>query len=70
MDSRDSLYTYNVSAVPQPSFIADLDENLVQLKVLYNMIYNVSVVRASPCGQRINVTTFDQLHYGECHACT
>lgn len=65
---ENSLYSYYVLIIPQPSFIIRLNRSSVQLKVLYNVLYNVSVVKTSPCGQR--VYTVNELYYGKCHACT
>ena len=68
---ENSLYTYHVDVTPQPPFIISLNRSSVQLKLLYNVPYNVSVVKTSPCGQSLRSrVTIDELYYGECPACT
>ena len=60
------IYTYHVDIVPQPSsLIIGVNRSSVQLKILYNLAYNVSVVKMSPCGQ--SIATIIELYYGECH---
>ena len=53
--------SYNVSVVPQAS-IRFTRSTSIQLTVLYNVLYNVSIV-ASLCGQ--NTTGISVLSYGE-----
>ena len=64
---ENSLYSYHIHVTPQPSFIVKLNRSSVQLKVLYNLLYNVSVVNLSPCGQRVH--SISELYYGECCTC-
>jgi hypothetical protein len=61
---ENSLYTYHVDVTPQPAFRMNLRRNSIRLKVEYNILYNVSIVIMSPCGQTV---TIDEIYYGECH---
>jgi hypothetical protein len=61
----NSFYTYHVDVTPQPGFRMNLRRNSIRLKVEYNILYNVSIVKVSPCGQM--VTVLDEIYYGECH---
>ena len=62
----NSLYTYHVDIIPQPSFIISLNRSSVQLRIPYNVPYNVSVVKMSPCGQSLRSrVTINELYYGE-----
>ena len=59
----NSLHTYRVNITPQSAFSVRLKRNSISLKVEYNVLYNVSIVTVSPCGQA--VTTNEILYYGE-----
>ena len=59
------LFTYHVDINPQPSSIMNLNKSSVCLRVEYNISYNVSIMKVSPCGQ--NITNNEILYYGECH---
>jgi hypothetical protein len=63
---ENSLYTYHVDVTPQPAFRMNLRRNSIRLEIEYNILYNVSIVKASPCGQTVTVSEI--LYYGECHA--
>jgi hypothetical protein len=62
---ENSLYTYHVDVTPQPAFRMNLRRNSIHLKVEYNILYNVSIVKVSPCGQTI--TMLDEIYYGKYH---
>ena len=55
---------YRVSATPQLISHAFIEHTMVQLKVSYNIRYNVSVLAASACGEN-NVTMFAEVYHGE-----
>ena len=63
-------YLYHVSAIPQlrsQPFINDhstANNITVQVEVLYNIQYNVSILAASSCGKN-NFTNFTQVYFGE-----
>ena len=65
------LYTYHmhdiVNDTPQSAFNVKLKRHSIRLKVEYNVLYNVSIVMESPCGQTVTVNEI--LYYGECHTC-
>ena len=64
---ENPLYSYHVHITPQPLFLTvNLSRSSVQLKVLYNVLYNLSVVKMSPCGQT-RAGSIIELYYGECH---
>ena len=64
----DSLsYSYHVSGSPQLTsqpFNSTMNNVTVQVEVLYNIHYNVSILAASPCGKN-NFTKFTQVYFGE-----
>ena len=64
----NTLYeSYHVNANPQlasDSVISIIDRAMFQIKVLYNIVYNVSVVATHLCGQN-NMTTFIELYYSK-----
>ena len=63
---ENSLYPYNVNITLQPSSLINLNiSSAVRLKLLYNILYNVSIVIMSPCGS--SVTINEILYYGECN---
>ena len=65
---ENSLYPYNVNITLQPSSLINLNiSSAVRLKLLYNILYNVSIVIMSPCGP--SVTINETLYYGECDTC-
>ena len=69
---ENTLYESYVSANPQlisDSVISIIDRATFQIKILYNIMYNVSVVAAHLCG-RNNVTTFIDLYYSKIITCT
>ena len=55
-----SNYTTRISPVA-PSALS-IGSTSLQLTLLYNTEYNLSVVAVTPCG---NATSFIRLHYGE-----
>ena len=61
------LYTYHdiVNDTSQSAFSTSvkLKRNSIRLKVEYNILYNVSIVTVSPCGQTITIN--ETLYYGE-----
>ena len=63
-------YSYHVSAIPQlrsQPFIdyhSTINNITVQIEVLYNIHYNVSILAASACGKN-NFTNSSQLYFGE-----
>ena len=59
------LHTYHdiVNDTPQPAFSVKLKRNSIGLKVEYNVLYNVSIVTVSPCGQTLTIN--ETLYYGE-----
>ena len=59
----NSLHTYHVNITPQPAFSMRLKRNSFRLKVEYNVLYNVSIVTVSPCGQTVTINEI--LYYGE-----
>ena len=59
----NSLYTYHVNITPQPAFSMRLKRNSIRLKVEYNVLYNMSIVTVSPCGQAVTINEI--LYYGE-----
>ena len=63
----NSFHTYHVNVTPQPAFSMKLKRNSIHLKVEYNLLYNVSIVTVSPCGQTLTINEI--LYYGECHTC-
>ena len=65
-----STPTMSISPLNVPPVIVRLNRSSVQLKVLYNLpvLYNVSVVKMSPCEQRVH--TINKICCGECHTCT
>ena len=62
-ENSGTLYSYYVTVVPSVEIVF-IGRVKIQLKVSYDVLYNVSVVASSLCGQR-NATTFTILHYGE-----
>ena len=60
----NSLYLYHVSALPQLTSHMFIGSTIVQVKVSYNVHYNMSILAASPCGKN-NITTFIEVFYGE-----
>ena len=56
--------SYNVTVIPAIDVIFTERAMSVNLSLLYNTVYNVSVVATSLCGQLIRAT-FIELHYGE-----
>ena len=58
-----SLHTYHVNITPQPAFSMKLKRNSIRLKVEYNVLYNVSIVTVSPCGQTVTINEIS--YYGE-----
>ena len=62
----NSLYSYHINAIPQLLSLKFVDDSqtMVQVKVSYNVHYNVSILAASPCGKN-NVTKFTEVYYGE-----
>ena len=59
------LYSYHISAIPQllsHTFVKG-NRTVVQIKVLYNIHYSVSILATSPCGKN-NVTVFTEVYYG------
>ena len=63
---NNSFHTYHVNVTPQPVFNMKLKRNSIRLKVEYNILYNVSIVTVSPCGQTL---TINEIYYGEHHTC-
>ena len=54
---------YNVIVIPLVPISSDsIVNSMVRLTLSYNIIYNLSVVSVTPCG---NTTAFIGLHYGE-----
>jgi hypothetical protein len=41
----NSLCTYHIDVTPQPAFRMSLRRNSIHLKVEYNIMYNVSIVK-------------------------
>jgi hypothetical protein len=60
----DPLYSYHVSAIPQLISQTFIESAMVQVKVSYNIHYNVSILAASPCGKN-NLTNFTEVFFGE-----
>jgi hypothetical protein len=60
----DSLYSYNVSAIPQLISQTFIENTMVQVKVSYSTHYNVSIIAASPCGKN-NLANFTEIYFGE-----
>ena len=64
---ENSLQPYYVNIALQPSLLINQTiSSTVRLKVLYNILYNVSIVITSPCGPSV---TINETYYGECHTC-
>jgi hypothetical protein len=61
---ENSFYTYHVDVTPQPAFRMNLRRNSIRLEIEYNILYNVSIVIISPCGQPV---AKNEIYYGECH---
>lgn len=62
--TQESNVTYNVSIFPQKSKAVErLGSSSVQLTLLYNTHYNVSIVAMLTRCEK--TTTFIPLHYGE-----
>ena len=61
------LFTYQVDITPQPSSIMNVNKSSAHLRVEYNISYNVSITKVSPCGQNITISYNETLYYGECH---
>ena len=59
----NSLHTYHVNVTPQPAFSMRLKRNSIRLKVEYSVLYNLSIVTVSPCGQAVTIN--ETLYYGE-----
>ena len=59
----NSLHTYHVNVTPQPAFSMKLKRNSICLKIEYNVLYNMSIVTVSPCGQTLTIN--ETLYYGE-----
>ena len=64
LEYSGTFYSYHVTVVPSVAILTYSGRVRVQLKVSYDVSYNISVVASSLCGQR-NVTAFTILHYGE-----
>ena len=62
---ESSLYRYNFSVVPQLEVEWFQNDNTrAHLTVVYNTLYNVSVIATHLCGQN-SVTAMIELYYGE-----
>ena len=59
-DNIIPLYSINVSVIPEIQ--VNISGSMAKLKVIYNIMYNVSVIVSLPCGQN-SVTVFTQLYY-------
>ena len=59
----NSFYSYHVSALPQLMSHMFIESTMVQIKVFYNVHYNVSIIATSACGK--SITTFTDIYYGE-----
>lgn len=57
------IYLYNITVTPQAE-TTFIGKATVQLKIIYNTFYNVSVITSSPCGSS-NVTNLTDLFYSE-----
>ena len=65
--TQETGVSYNVSIIPQVD-VEFVDNTVVQLRVAYNVVYNVSIVRIL-CGQHATTTKLE-LNYGEpCASC-
>ena len=59
-------YSYNVSVTPHPVSTLISDRMRVELKVSYDLLYNVSVLATPHCtGQGSTVEVFTGLYYGQ-----
>ena len=59
------LSHYHITVKPQPSVMkSTLERTRFQLKLSYNILYNVNVIAVPLCGQN-NVTTSTELIYSE-----
>jgi hypothetical protein len=58
-------FYYHIDVKPQPAVInLTLERTSIELKVSYNILYNVTVVAVPFCGQN-NVTTSTELIYSK-----
>jgi hypothetical protein len=63
----DSLYSYNISAIPQlisHNIFNESIMHMVQIEVYYNIHYNVSILAESFCGKS-NLANFTEVYFGE-----
>ena len=60
-----TYYSYNVSVTPHPPSTLISERMRVQLKVSYDILYNVSVLATPHCTGQGNIEAFVELHYGE-----
>ena len=60
-----TYYSYNVSVTPHPASTVISERMRAQLKVSYNILYNVSVLATPHCTEQGNIEAFVELHYGE-----
>jgi hypothetical protein len=58
-------FHYHINVKPQPAVMnLTLERTSIELKVVYNTVYNVTVVAVPFCGQN-NVTTSTELIFSE-----
>ena len=57
--------SYSVSITPNPASALTTERMRVQLKVSYDILYNVSVQSTPTCGKGSSITVSIELHHGE-----
>ena len=65
IQDSSSFYSYNVSVTPNPASALTTERMRVQLKVSYDILYDVSVQSTPTCGKGSSITVSIELHYGE-----
>ena len=59
------VHTVRVSVTPNPASALTTERMRVQLKVSYDILYNVSVQSTPTCGKGSSITVSIELHHGE-----
>ena len=66
IQENHTLYSYNVSVTPHPVSTLISERMRAELKVSYDLFYNVSVLATPHCtGQGDIVEVFTELYYGQ-----